>query len=304
MRHIPLIGLERLVVADAHELKRGLDIPAGARPQRLHHTGLELLVAAQLDAAAQLGTPAVQPAQGVQGRQGVAVEALEVAGQFDAQAQAAARPVRLGHSHQHLALPTFVANLGLNPLEIAPSIELGAGLLDAFAAGRLTGLQVNFSLQRLRVGEAVALDAQRRQWQRPGLGRAAQAAALFMLGVARFGQSQGAQAFTGGQGGQQAVIDGALGGVEVGQTNAVHFRRQQNIGAAQLFQGALNVLSGQDLDHLIRDAERALDLLLIEQGRADIDGDDHLGPHGPCHIDAEVAHQAAVHQQPALDAHR
>ena len=72
----------------------------------------------------------------------------------------------------------------------------------------------------------------------------------------------------------------------------------------QLLQRTADVLLGQDVYHLQRDAEHRSDLIGPQQRRAEVDRDDHIGAHLARDVDRQIAHQSAVDQLLIADGDR
>ena len=84
---------------------------------------------------------------------------------------------------------------------------------------------------------------------------------------------------------------------EIAGRDAVQLRLDINVPGPQLGQRAADILLGQDGDHLRRDGEQRTDLLGLEQRRADVDGDHHVGLTALAHLgDRQVVDQAAIDQ--------
>ena len=82
--------------------------------------------------------------------------------------------------------------------------------------------------------------------------------------------------------------------VEVGRAQPPQRRADQEVDLLQQGEAALDVLLGEDVDHLRRQADDRAQRLAPADRRADIDGDDHLRAEPACQRDRQVVDQAAV----------
>ena len=98
--------------------------------------------------------------------------------------------------------------------------------------------------------------------------------------------------------------DGLYQIVEVRGREVTELRHDQHIPRRQLLQRAIDVLLGQDVDHLHRDAEHRRDLVGAQQRSAEVYRDDDVGSHRSRNVDRKVAHQPAVDELALVDGDR
>ena len=93
--------------------------------------------------------------------------------------------------------------------------------------------------------------------------------------------------------------------VEISGRDAVQLRAQVHVARRQRLDRALHVLLGEDVDHLRRHRQQRAHRLGLQQRRAHVHGDHHVGPAQLAHLGhGQVVHQAAVHQLAAVDVGR
>ena len=88
---------------------------------------------------------------------------------------------------------------------------------------------------------------------------------------------------------------GQRGGVQPGKIGL-----DQHVARPQFGQRALRVLLGEQVDHLLRHAQRAAELADVVHRRADVHHDQHLGAQRARQVHRDVAHQPAVDQEAPL----
>ena len=98
--------------------------------------------------------------------------------------------------------------------------------------------------------------------------------------------------------------DGRRQMVEVRRGKIPQLRKDQDVGGPQTRQRSLHVLLRQDVDHLRGDAQDGIELVGTQQRGSQVDGDHHVRTHCARHVNGQVVRQAAIHQQPPLQAHR
>ena len=107
----------------------------------------------------------------------------------------------------------------------------------------------------------------------------------------------------GGRGGGITAGDGVVAALEVSGRDAVQIRLDVDVDAgAQQAKRLGDVLLGQQVDHLGRHGQRrSVDFVSLEQRRADVDGNHHVGPAQVVHFgNRHVVHQAAIDQAQTL----
>jgi hypothetical protein len=223
--------------------------------------------------------------------------------QAQAEAQVVRAPGLLDHvGGEHAALHRVVGQRVADTLEVAERIDaldvvvghLGVELVPGLrlhARGDDLGVDelhaghphfVDVARQGLRVGDARGVPGG------PVVGRDA---------VAREPDQRGARRLL-------ARVRGVGQAVEIGGRDRAQVGRDQQVARAQFLQRLADVGRGQDARDLVRHAQNARDLFALAQWRADVDRDDHVRAHRARHVNRQVARQAAVDQQPAVDLDR
>jgi len=266
-----LTGIERLVIVDA-----------------------ETVGGADLAVIDQLATEVVEPGLVIGGTQAegrsLAVVGLQVDGETGV-----VRPPALFHRHdaqdvtvalaEHGVIDALVVTIAVHAQQVAPDDGRPDGLAGLHAEMPLDGLRTH----PVETDDLDVVDARR--------GPPADFDALPPGGVGCLAGGQTGQFWRCGLRGGAAAGGGLGMSGEIGGGNAVEHRLDVDVARPERGQRAADILLGQNADHLRRHGEQRADLLGLEQRRADIDGDHHVGPAALADFaDRQVVDEAAIDQ--------
>jgi hypothetical protein len=250
----------------------------------------EVALVANAHHGAHFGAQAVDRGAHIHQFERETVGIVEIAGQFQADAQAAAGPVGLAGANQHAALAVGIGDVGVDPRQVAAPIQhVGRAAHLRQGRGRAFG-QAGLGHQRLRIDAAIG--ARFKPCQRQGAvgQRGRREPVLFEQGVLLRVDRQRRQARRQCARGAFARVDRAGGVGEVEKADTGKVGRDQDVLRLHLLERALDILFGQDVEHLLGHAERAAELLFGRQRRADIDRDDNVGAQLVRRADRQVAY--------------
>ena len=227
-----------------------------------------------------------------------AAPAIEVGRQVDAHAQVVRSP-GLVFQIEHQAVAVFGGHQPIVGAQVVAAGRQAASIaLGAAGVERLAGLRFELGRKTGRVGQGAALEGDEADG-----GFGATTAGMFFspqrIGLGRDGVL--AQLLQRCNRATAPQFDRFHRFLEVRGAQAAELRRHQHIGRAECSQAALNVLLGQDVDHLGRDADHRAQGLASCPRRADVDDDHRIDAQASRHIDRHVVDQTAVAEDPPVD---
>ncbi len=189
------------------------------------------------------------------------------------------------------------------------ALELARAVDDARAAHQLlvghggalddAGAIAQLAPGRLGVGALGAFDSHRRD--RTVVVGGPAGAARFPRGISRRLPRESRKAFGHRATGGFPAHDQLRAAIEIDERHAAQVGRDQDVLGQEEPERDAHILLGEDVDHLLRDTECRGERLAREQRRADVHRNDHFRAHFARHLHREVANQAAVAEEPALD---
>ncbi len=267
-------------------------------PQRVVDLGEDRRALADLDEVAPLGAVLREPVQVVAQLDVEAAVAAEVGMQVQAHAQVVGAPgLVLQVEHQRLAVRAGdepVVGAGVVAAGRQPA-RVGLGLPGV---EQVAGLRLQLGLEAVRVGVLRALELHRHQRRR--LHRRLHVLRE-PLRVLRRRRRIGRDPIRLRLREVLAHLDQLGAAAEVAGGQLAEIGVEQQVVRLQRGNAALDVLLGQDRDHLLGDAHRRRQRLAPRQRRADVDDDHHVDAHRARDVHRQVVHQAAVAQDVAVD---